>query len=257
MLLDLYTPIVIDTPKEFSYIEVLVASDMHYGSEQFNERKWSEFENLISVPNVYVAFVGDHMENATRTGKSDVYTQTVRPAEQKRWWIEHMRNYADKVLCIVDGNHDSRQSKDGDYFPLYDIALMLGIEDRYRPDAAILDIGVGQRKPSDERQWRYFGYVVHKAQNQVNYGTADGIDGIDFFLSGHTHKPQDRPLGKLVYDPYNKQVRERSVENIVGGHFLNYGGYAARAGYRATSQKLYKLILHGTKKEISTSGFYV
>ena len=72
-MLDLYTPIVIDTPKVFSQIEVLVASDMHYGSAQFNERKWNEFEKMISEPNVYVAFVGDNMENATRTGKSDVY----------------------------------------------------------------------------------------------------------------------------------------------------------------------------------------
>lgn len=67
----------------------------------------------------------------------------------------------------------------------------------------------------------------------------------------------DKPLGKLVYDPMNKQVRERSVENIVGGHFLTYGGYGEREGYRPTSQKLFSLILDGRSKDIETRGFHL
>lgn len=257
-MLDNRVPIIFDTPKQLPYIEVLVAADMHCGSNEFDERKWREFERLLDRENTYIIFAGDQMEMATRTSKSDVYTQTLRPAEQKRWWIDRLRGREDKIIAIVDGNHEfNRASKDADQFPLYDIAIMLGIEDRYRSEAAFVDIGVGTRRPGDGSQWRYVGYAVHKAQNQVNYGTADGLEGIDFFVSGHTHKPMDKPLGKLVYDTKLKAIREKSVENIVSGHFLRYGGYAQRGGMRPTSQKLYRLILSGREKDIQTIGFHV
>lgn len=67
----------------------------------------------------------------------------------------------------------------------------------------------------------------------------------------------DKPLGKLIYDTSNKVVYEKTVENIVGGHFLEFGGYGERAGYRPTSQKLYSAILCGTKKAIETRGFHL
>jgi predicted phosphodiesterase len=253
-------PIIFDTPREFEYIQLLLASDMHNGSAQFDERKWSEFEKLIDDPHNYVVFCGDQLEYATKSSKSDCYEAT-RPSDQKRWWIEHLKGREDKIAAIIDGNHEfNRASKDADCFPLYDIALLLGIEDRYRSEAAFVDIGVGRRSNGfggKERQNRYVGRLNHKAQNLVNYGTADSIEGIDFFVSGHTHKPMDKPLGKLVYDPQNKQVRERTVENIVCGHFLQYGGYGERGGMRVTSQKLYSLILDGRNKRIETRGFYV
>lgn len=254
-------PIIFNTPRGLDYINLLLSADMHKGSAQFDERKWREFEKLLELPNYYVVFCGDQLEYATRSSKSDVYTQTLSPAEQKHWWIERLRNYPEKIAAIIDGNHEfNRASRDADCFPLYDIAVILGIADRYRSEAAFLDLGVGRRNNGVnkvQRQHRYVGRLQHKAQNLTNFGTADAIEGIDFFVSGHTHKPMDKPLGKLVYDPTNKCVRERSVENIVSGHFLKFGGYGEREGYRPTSQKLYSLLLDGHKKQIETRGFYV
>ena len=91
----------------------------------------------------------------------------------------------------------------------------------------------------------------------MNYGTADGFDGIDVFVSGHTHKPMDKPLAKLCYDRYNRTITERSVENFVCGSYLQYGGYGERGGMRPTSQKNWAIILDGNKKNIRTEGFYL
>ena len=251
-------PIIFNAPENQEQITVYLASDMHVGSMSFNEQKWNGFEKLLTAPDAYVIFAGDQMEMATRSSKSDVYTQTMRPHEQKVWWKDHLLPFKDKIIAIVDGNHEfNRASKDADMYPLYDIAFALGIENRYRSECAFVDIGVGMRKKEQGLRHRYVGYVVHKAQNLANYGTADAIDGIDFFVSGHTHKAMDKPLGKLVYDPRNKKVTERSVENLVCGSFLTYDGYAARNAYRPGSQKLYKLILDGKGKSITTVGFYI
>ena len=252
-------PIQINLPLDMEKAEIYIASDIHNGSAEFSEKKWKAFEDVVSQPNTYVIFVGDQMEYATRSSKSDVYTQTLSPSAQKRWWIEHLRPLVKegKVLCIVDGNHEfNRASKDADDFPLYDIAMALGIQDRYRSEAAFVDIGLGSIK-GGRRQVHYVFRVQHQARNNANHGTADGFEGIDVFVSGHTHKPMDKPLGKLIYDTSNKTVYEKTVENVVGGHFLEYGGYGERAGYRPTSQKLYSVILNGKKKAIETRGFHL
>ena len=251
-------PILIKLPEPENSVEILLAADIHTGSAEFDEKRWELFEELLKKPNVYVIFAGDQMEYATRQSKSDVYTQTMPPSVQKRWWIDHLRHYKDKVLCIVDGNHEfNRASKDADDFPLYDIALALGIEDRYRSEAAFVDIGVGDGGHGKGKQVHYVIRVQHQAKNNVNHGTADGIEGIDVFVSGHTHKPMDKPLGKLVYDSKNKAVSQRDVENIVFGHFLRFGGYGERGGHRPTATKLFSLILSGKKKSIETRGFHL
>ena len=251
-------PIVINLPKELESVEILIAADVHTGSAEFDEAKWAKFEELLKLPDKYVIFAGDQCEYATRSSKSDVYTQALSPHQQKRWWIEHLRKYKDKVLCIVDGNHEfNRASKDADDFPLYDIALALGIEDRYRSEGAFVDIGVGHIGRAG-KQARYVFRVQHQAKNNVNFGTADGFEGIDVFVSGHTHRPTDKPLGKIVYDPIKKFVKQKDVENIVAGHFLRFGGYGERGGYRPTSTKLYSVILSGRQaKSIETRGFHL
>lgn len=252
-------PIRINLPHEMESAEIFFATDMHNGSAQFNEKKWKAFEDALMQPDKFVCFVGDQMEYATRQSKSDVYTQQLSPRQQKDWWIEHLRPLvkAGKVFCIVDGNHEyNRASRDADDFPLYDIALALGIEDRYRSEAAFVDIGIGH-VGTKGKQVHYVLRVQHQAKNNVNHGTADGFEGIDIFVSGHTHKPMDKPFGKLIYDTSNKTVYEKTVENIVGGHFLEFGGYGERAGYRPTSQKLYSAIISGKKKVIETRGFHL
>ena len=250
-------PIRIELPHELCGAEILLASDIHNGSAQFSEKKWKAFEEMLSRPNTYVIFAGDQMEYATRTSKSDVYTQKLSPRQQKDWWIDHLKPYAaEKCLCIVDGNHEfNRASKDADDFPLYDIALALGIQDRYRSEAAFVDIGVGSIK-SGTRQVHYVGRICHKAHNG-KYCTADSIEGIDFFVSGHVHTPKDLPLGKLIYDTSNKTVYEKTVENIVCGHFLDFGSYIERDGGRPASHKMYSIIMSGKKKAIETRGFHL
>ena len=251
-------PILVNLPKEMSSVEIYLVSDIHAGSAEFDEKRWERFEELLKNPNAFVIFAGDQCEYATRSSKSDVYSQTMPPSYQKRWWIGHLRSYKDKILCIVDGNHEyNRASKDADSYPLYDIALALGIEDRYRSEAAFVDIGVGDGGHGKGKQVHYVMRVQHQAKNNVNYGTADGFEGIDVFVSGHTHKPMDKPLGKIVYDSKNKAVTQKDIENIVCGHFLNFGGYGERNGYKPTSQKLYSVILSGKKKAIETRGFHL
>lgn len=91
------TPILVNLPENISSVEILLAADIHTGSAEFDEKRWERFEEMIQRPNTYVIFAGDQMEYATRSSKSDVYSQTMPPSYQKKWWISHLRKYKDKV----------------------------------------------------------------------------------------------------------------------------------------------------------------
>ena len=253
-------PILINLPESMESAKIYLASDIHNGSAEFDEKRWKRFEELLKQPDSFVLFAGDQCEYATRQSKSDVYTQRLSPRQQKDWWIEHLEPFVkeEKVICMVDGNHEyNRASKDADDFPIYDIALALGIKDRYRSEAAFVDIGIGDGGHGKGKQIHYVFRVQHKAKNTGKFGTADAFDGIDLFVSGHTHQPMDKPLAKLVYDAKNKAVSEKDVENIVCGHFLRFGGYGEREGHRPASTKLYAAVLSGKKKDIKTIGFHL
>ena len=251
-------PIVHSFP-DFESITLLPSSDMHVDSMYFDERRWREFEKLFIPDNTFLIFAGDMLEMGLPRSKSSPFESRMHPREARDWWYEHLKPHKDKVLCLIDGNHDWRATKETSFFPLYDLACILGIEDRYRSEGAFVDIGVGRQTRGGRinKPHRYVARVNHKAQNLVNYGTADKFDGINIFISGHTHTPQDKPLAKLSYDMNHKTVSVKNIENIVCGSFLTYGGYSERGGLPVCSEKLWRIDLGGNKWYIETHGFYV
>ena len=253
------TPIYFSCPPEYENVELYSIHDVHYGNECFQQSKWDKLrKEILSEPNRYCVIVGDMMENAIPNSKSDIFTQTATPMVQQQWVTEQFSNLADRIVAIIPGNHENnRSTKICGLYPLYDCALIAGVQDKYRQNFAFLDIGVGHGYHEKNRQIRYAGYLVHKARDNKNFNSADCIDGIDFAFYGHDNDPKDHPRAKLVYDPRNKSVSVKNVEVINNGAFLDYGGYASTSGYRPVASKMYKLILDGKHKSIQTVGFYL
>jgi len=253
-------PILFNCPKEFDTVEIYPVHDLHYGNECFDLRRWSALCDLIlSEPNRYIVWVGDLLENAIPRSKSDMFTQTCNPQEQKEYITDMFRKFADRTIAILDGNHElNRSTKMCGLYPLYDCAAIAGIETAYRSAYAVMDIGVGTDSHGMKgRQTHYVGFAAHRAKSLKSFASVDALEGFDFFLTGHDHEATDHPRGKLIYDARNHAVSFKSVEVLNCGSFLSYGGYGAQAGYRPKSDKLYKLVLHGGEKRIETVGFYL
>lgn len=256
-MIDDYKPIIFNTDKRFSEIELYIISDLHVGSELFDEELWQAFKKqIIEKDNRYVIIGGDMFEFATRTSKGNPYTQTLPPHLQKEWLIRELHDIKDRIVCMIPGNHEGRSNREVDLYPLYDVATILGISKVYRENFAVLDLGVGER--DGNKQIRYVGYIIHKAKNNITYGVADSLEGFDFVVYGHDHRPHELARRKLTYDTKNKCVRLKNIENIDSGSFMTFGGYGAKSGYRPQSDKKYKIILDGNKKNnITTVGFYL
>ena len=255
-------PIIFDTPMEFGEIEIYPIHDLHYGNRQFNEDKWKKLKaEILAQPNRYCVMVGDLMEMAIPGSKSDVFYQAVPPEIQKEWVANEMVELSDRIIAVTPGNHEhNRSTKICGLHPLYDACCWARIQDRYRDNYAVLDIGVSRRGGTQARQYRYFGYLTHKAKESKAWSTVDTLEGFDFMVYGHDHTPKEVPRAHLVYDPQQKKVRTKPIETVNAGSFLKYGDYAARDAYRPASEKLYKLILcprNNIEKRMATFGFYL
>lgn len=257
-----YTPIIYNIDSSMPEAEVYFAHDIHMGNNTCSEDKWSAFKKqILDKPNRFLIMVGDYCENAVIDSKSDIYTQTMPPYAQKEWLSEQMIELKDRIIAIVPGNHeDNRITRTCGLYPVYDCAKDAGLQNLYRHNFAIVDIGVGDAKhgKNSHKQIRYFGYIVHRLRDARMYNGADFVDGIDFAVYGHDHDPKDHPRSKLVYDSKNKTIAQKNIEVINSGSFMNYGGYATKAGYRPLSSKCYKMVLSDKReKDIMTVGFYL
>lgn len=252
-------PIVINFPVSEEYVDIYFIHDMHFGSQLFDEKKWERLKNIIlNDEHAYVCIIGDVLENAIPNSKSDIFTQTHSPSEQKEWATKQFKDLSPKIIVVVPGNHEhNRTTKVSGLYPLYDCCLLAGMGEKYRDTIAFVDIAVGTYHGKTNRQTHYIGQIQHHAKDAKNYHSSDYTDGIDFFASGHDHEPKDKPRAKLVYDPHNKSVYKRNVECVNCGSFCTYGGYGAKGAYRPQSDKIYKLRLFGNKKRMETTGFYV
>lgn len=251
-------PIICSLPKDLDYADIYFLHDVHFGSELFDEKKWNAVKKRIQADDrAYICWIGDLLENAIPNSKSDTFTQTCPPALQKEWAVQELFDLSKKTLAVVPGNHEhNRTTKVSGLYPMYDICMLAGIDDKYRDIVAYLDIGVGTRKDARNKQVHYFGQIQHNAKSLKNYGTSDYTDGIDFFAFGHDHEPKDRPRAKMVFDHHNKVVYKRNIENLNSGSFCKFGGYGSRGAYRPQSDKMYKLRIFGSEKMMESTGFY-
>ena len=234
-------------------------ADVHLGAEGAEVQAfYALIDQIAQEPNSYVTIQGDLIDNGTRNGVTNIFRATMPPSQQKKEMAKALEPIRDKILCILPGNHERRSGKDADDCPMYDIAAKLDLEDRYREDMAFVRIalGINRTHTGHGKPYSYLLACVHGAGGGALTGSgvnraerfASGMDGVDVFIHGHTHKPYAARSSKLVVDMQNKRVTRIPTLTMCAGSWLGYIGYpvtmmlnpAAEAGAN-------KLLLSGTK----------
>lgn len=245
-------------------LTIIPISDVHLGAEECNVKAWEKFcKELLQKPNTYIVILGDMINNATKTSVSNVYAETMRPREQKAKMVEYLTPIKDRILALIGGNHEHRTIKDADQDIMYDIAVKLDIEDRYREDMAFLKVRIGDnRKGAGDDNPTYTFACVHGSGSSI-YASASAsraerfgmaIDGTDFLVVGHVHKPMSVPIAKMVVDQGRNKVSIKQFRLVVATSWLNYSEYAVRKLLTPTAFMLQEIRLCGTKKRIKVTG---
>lgn len=240
-------------------LRIYPISDVHLGAAEHMGKQWAAFLSRIAEdPDAYLILGGDLMNNATRSGLSNVFEETVRPREAKRMITEMLMPVRSKILCMVSGNHERRSLKDADDDPSYDIACKLDIEHLYRENIAFVKIQMGSQAGDGLTNPTYMLTVTHGAGGGMLTGGAVNrnerfgyvLDGVDALVVGHTHKPFVTQPAKILVDSRNGKVSVKPFKVISCTSWLDWGGYAAQKMLTPASHAPQIMTLCGTRKEI-------
>lgn len=243
-------------------IRIYPLSDLHIGAPEFNLSAWVAFKKLILADKrAYIVIAGDLMNNATRSSVSNVFEETMRPSEQKKWLAAELHDIKDRILCAVPGNHEARSGKDVDDCPLYDVLCKLDIEDIYRPNAAFMAIRFGKMDGNGALNPTYSLMVTHGAGGEILTGAGVNrnerfgyvFDGLDILITGHTHKPLVTNPSKICIDLHNGKITQKPFKCVTATSWMNYGGYALRKMLPPASFAPQVITLCGKKKEFTVT----
>jgi len=231
----------VETTKD---VKVYAVGDLHAGAISADLKGWERFNQMIlEDPLAYVIFLGDMMNNATRSSVSNPYDDCMRPRDQKIYLKERLADLAkaDKILAILPGNHENRSLKDADDSPMYDVAAKLDLEDIYRDNIALVKLVVGKDANAD-RQKHSNCYVILATHGdgagRLTGGTVNRYEqfaanwnGVDIFYFGHSHKPFVTKPNKIVVDRLHANADQINTIVTTGASWMYYAGYPVRKLY--------------------------
>ena len=225
---------------------IIPLSDVHIGEKGFNEKMLDDIiEKVRTIDNVYVMLLGDLINNATKTSKSDVYSEIMTPHKQVNYIVEKLKPIKHKILGSVSGNHEDRTSRDSGVDLSEVIATFLDIP--YDSASIVYQIKHGT---SGSGKNNYVIYTTHgfggggtkgakanKLQHLSNMCIAD------LYIMGHYHDIITFSDSIYVPDTRHDKMVLKKRQYLITGSCLNYGGYAEKMLLRpgSTGYPLIKL----------------
>lgn len=248
----------IELSEDIKELELHIFADEHIGDEHCDMKRLLErIEYVKNTPNAYCILNGDLLDNATKTSIGDTYSQALTPMEQLQTAVEIFGPIKERVIAIVEGNHEARTYKKEGISISHLIAQQLGLEDRYSSASVFIFLRfgkwVGQRHG---RRVCYTIFALHGSGGGRREGSkanklADlaSITDADIFIHSHTHLPMVMKQGYFRVDTANSCVSHVDKLFVNTAANLNYGGYGEVQAFKPASKDTPIIILDGTKKQ--------
>lgn len=242
---------------QFTELEIYPLADVHIGDPLLDKKRLQQFmEEVQAEPNRYVIVNGDILNWASRNSVSDVYSEEMSPNEQIDRAVDLLEPIKEKILVIVDGNHEQRAYKSEGISPMYQVAKRLDIFNVYSPEAYLLFISFGKSQGRDCRKMIYTLYGRHRTSGGKRPGgKANALEDIsmtidaDVYLVSHSHLPLAMKKSFFRCDYRNRKVTQVDKLFVNSNAFLTFGGYAENYGYHPTSTQYPKIILDGVERK--------
>lgn len=217
----------------FASGEVIVAPlyDVHFGHFGHKREKLLAYLRWIEeTPNVLAFIGGDLLENALDDGRGMSYSQEIPPDEQINDMCKLLAPIAHKMLFALPGNHERRTQKRAGIDPMKIVTAALDVP-YYSGPVYCSILGMGYK-------WRM--YCFHgSCSGQTKGGKLNAAgrpriftDGVQFFVSGHTHDPIIASETCIAEDPANCRLVYKTQWTVVAPSFMRYERtYAYEAGW--------------------------
>jgi len=252
--------LVADLSSEFECIELYPVADVHVGAQEFKEKEFLAFVDYVAkTDNAYVILLGDLINNAIKSSVNNVYNETMSPQQQKLWIVENLKPIAHKILAMTDGNHERRSKKETDNNITQDIAMMLGIQDKYQENDIKLKVRFGNWKGHQPKKLAYNIYATHGFSVGRRIGgvmnnlelSALNYENVDVYIIAHAHKKAVYKNTAFLFDDRNNNVIERERYFVLTSSWTGYSGYAKQKMLIPNAYGTVKITLSGIEKKVS------
>lgn len=227
--------------EENNNIQIYVLSDMHIGDANADLPTLKKIiEHIKNTPNMYVILLGDILNTALKTSKSDIYSETLNVMDAQKLALQLLLPIKDKILAMTPGNHENRVWKEvGIDLSLW-LAEKLEVQDRYRNNNIALTIQFGSDVNGNPFRLNIFGqHGAYGGGRRLGaaMNALEDLDGIvgnaDIYIRAHTHQPIQGSRNIFLFDDKGN-IHRRTKYYFNSPSVLNYGGYAAEKGYKPT-----------------------
>ena len=255
----LLKPIKIDLSENFNEIDILPVADYHWADPNSDHDKIvADLTYIKEHENCFCVLNGDLMDCAIASSIGDTYGASLSPMEELRVCTELFAPIANKILCVVPGNHEARHYRTNGIDLTELMCRQLGIEDRYSSTTALIFIRFGETSGrTHNRKVAYTMYVSHgngggrkeggKIQRLVDLST---IVDADIYFCGHTHLPAMLKDGFARPNMANSSITYGTRLYVNTSAKLNYGGYGDTQGFKVPCTDTPIIHLSGTRKEM-------
>lgn len=236
-----------EIPEQVGYL--IAIGDLHLGDSSFSRRSLEKVKGYIKWikdrPNARVILMGDIFNVATRVSKTQPFEESETPDEQEETAYELFAPIKDKILCMLDGNHEWRLLDFANYSILNSFAKRLGV--KYGGVSAVINIKVNKRRRGTKGGvWReqYLIYAHHTRGGGALVGSKMNrvdklrlmIANADIYLGAHNHQLGSMPVSVGIINVRHKRIDYPKQWLIDCGSYLDWEGSYAERGQMPPAQ---------------------
>lgn len=238
-------------------IRIIPIGDLHIGDKHSSKQIIKDLVDKVqNDPNCYCVLMGDLIDNATTYSVGDTYDAELSPMDQLKVIRDMMMPIRQKILGIIEGNHEERTTRQTGIRMMELLSLELGINDRYSSTSLVIFLKFGHQNFKGSKRV-YTIYCNHgsgggrrpgaKINRMDDYSKV--IDADCYFLA-HTHFVST--FKEVFYRPRTNIGSIDAVERVYvnTASALIYGGYADRMGLTPGSNSFPSVVFEAQKRHI-------
>ena len=230
-------------------LNIYPISDVHFGSNQCDAFEFHKYIKRIEKdPNAVAFILGDLFE----------CNSIAMIEEQVQLMARVLKPIKDKIAVIVYGNHELKLKRKTNIDVIIDLAVEMDLDpDIIFEDGVYVFLQFGNTKAHDNRPLCYQLYATHGAgKAKTNGGKVDSLEDrakniptADIVIGGHFHTPFAVRESIPRVDESNRKIQYKDRLIVESNSWLEYGGYAERAGFPPTSLTPPIISLNGQGKK--------
>ena len=208
------------------YVPLVLFGCVHIGHKNADLGMAQRYVDWAKDTGAYCLLLSDNFENAIPQKAHMMFDQVIEPSEQIDYGEKLFMPIKSQIMGLVQGNHSNRTRKEAGLDMDRELAIRLGIRNRYNPNQGFTALKAGKNYYS-------VAYRHGTGFGSNTFGNCLALmrtfPTADICAASHTHETATTSRG--FWDVVKGKKVQREVTLINTGSLMDYPKYADQAYY--------------------------